>query len=115
MIKLRGSKNIGLVRNELEQLEEERETIARQTLFQWGDFLKKKYLYRPLIVTIVIQMSQQFSGINAVSLVVEFYQLFYAWFTNPTFIFVQRSFSIRRVFSRAPASKISGQCTAQYC
>lgn len=58
---------MGLVRNELEQLEEERETIARQTLFQWGDFLKKKYLYRPLVVTIVIQMSQQFSGINAVS------------------------------------------------
>jgi hypothetical protein len=57
---------LALVRNELAQLEEERESIARQTMFQWGDFLKKKSLYRPLIVTIVIQMSQQFSGINAV-------------------------------------------------
>ncbi len=66
LIRLRGGNKLALVHNELACLEEESELLVAQTLFKWSDFLKKNYLLRPLIVTIVIQMSQQFSGINAV-------------------------------------------------
>ncbi len=67
LIKLRGFNNLSLVQNELDELEEEKMQLSNQTEFKWSDFIEKKYLFRPLIVTIVIQMSQQFSGINAVN------------------------------------------------
>lgn len=66
LIKLRGIDNLSLVQNEIEQLDNEKISQANQEMFKWADFLKKKYLFRPLVVTLVIQMSQQFSGINAV-------------------------------------------------
>ena len=66
LIKLRGKNNLSLVENELEQLEEEKWNLSKQTEFAWSDFWKKTYLFRPMVVTVVIQLSQQFSGINAV-------------------------------------------------
>ena len=36
-------------------------------LFSFGDFFTKTYYSGPLLITVIIQMSQQFSGINAVS------------------------------------------------
>ena len=32
----------------------------------WSDFLKKKSLYRPLMIAVFIKVAQHFSGINAV-------------------------------------------------
>ena len=66
LIKLRGRGNLALVKNELDQLEAEKLNSAKQTVFQWSDFWHKAYLFRPLMVTIFVQMSQQLSGINAV-------------------------------------------------
>ena len=68
LIKLRGINNLSLVQNELDELEEEKMQMSNQTEFKWRDFIEKKYLFRPLVVTIIIQMSQQLSGINAVDI-----------------------------------------------
>ncbi len=65
-MKLRGINNLELVENELDQLAAEKINSAKQTVFQWSDFWNKTYLFRPLVVTIFVQMSQQLSGINAV-------------------------------------------------
>lgn len=68
LIKLRGSdpSSLALVEYELQQLQLEKENIARQTNITWFDLVQKSILYRPLIVTCVVQLSQQLSGINAV-------------------------------------------------
>lgn len=65
LIKLRDN-DTDLVEAELESLENEKYRIAKQKKVNWSDFWTNTSLRRPLIVTIVIQMSQQFSGINAV-------------------------------------------------
>ena len=51
-----------LVEAELETLENEKYMLSQQAKVKWSDFWNDKSLFRPLIVTIVIQMSQQFSG-----------------------------------------------------
>ncbi len=63
--KLRGNNN-SLIMNELASYEVERREKAKQKEFSWSDFYSTDFLRRPLVVTIVLQMSQQLSGINAV-------------------------------------------------
>ncbi|CAF0733414.1 unnamed protein product [Brachionus calyciflorus] len=55
-----------LVNEELDELEQEKEKLSLEPQVKWGDFLSKENLRRPLVVALVIQISQQFSGINAV-------------------------------------------------
>jgi hypothetical protein len=52
-----------LVQNEIEVLEKEKNELASQKSIAWGDFLKNKTLFRPLLVTITVHAGQQFSGI----------------------------------------------------
>jgi len=54
--------DVALVEAELETLENEMYMLSQQAKVKWSDFWNDKSLFRPLIVTIVIQMSQQFSG-----------------------------------------------------
>jgi hypothetical protein len=54
--------DVALVEAELETLENEQHLLSQQSKVKWSDFWNDKSLFRPLIVTIVIQMSQQFSG-----------------------------------------------------
>jgi hypothetical protein len=61
LMKLRNNDAI-LVDAELENLEKEKYVLSQQAKVKWSDFWNEKSLFRPLIVTIVIQMSQQFSG-----------------------------------------------------
>ena len=65
----RGSANNALIDNELESYEEEKIQLANQKQVSWSDFWHVDYLRRPLVVTIVIQMSQQFSGIYYIRLI----------------------------------------------
>ena len=51
-----------LVESEIKELEEEKERLSQQTKVKWSEFWTRKTLRRPLIVTVVIQMSQQLSG-----------------------------------------------------
>jgi hypothetical protein len=64
-MKLRNN-NQQLVENELEELTTEKDRLALQAQVKWSEFWTVKTLRRPLIVTVVLQMSQQLSGINAV-------------------------------------------------
>lgn len=64
--KLRGPSNKELVENEIQELEEEIERSRKEKEVTWADMFLETHLVRPLIVTIVIQMSQQLSGVNAV-------------------------------------------------
>lgn len=66
--KFRGSKNKELIKDELDSYKDEQLEILSQKEVSWSDLWKLNYLRRPLIASIVIQMSQQFSGINAVML-----------------------------------------------
>ena len=61
LMKLREN-DVALVEAELETLENEKYMLSQQAKVKWSDFWNDKSLFRPLIVTIVIQMSQQFSG-----------------------------------------------------
>ena len=54
--------DVALVEAELETLENEKYMLSQQAKLKWSDFWNDKSLLRPLIVTIVLQMSQQFSG-----------------------------------------------------
>ena len=54
--------DVTLVEAELESLENEKFLLSQQAKVKWSDFWNEKSLFRPLVVTIVIQMSQQFSG-----------------------------------------------------
>jgi hypothetical protein len=49
---------------EMEQMSNERANQTEQV--SYADLFSNKLLFRPLVVTVVIQISQQFSGINAV-------------------------------------------------
>lgn len=62
----RGSSSKALIDDELESYEEEKIQLANQKQVSWSDFYNVDYLRRPLVVTIVIQMSQQLSGIDNV-------------------------------------------------
>jgi hypothetical protein len=64
---LRGPNGSSLVKDELGQLEKEKLNLLKQREFKWVDLWTEKCLFRPLVVTAVIQMSQQLCGINAVT------------------------------------------------
>lgn len=49
-----------LVENELDEIENEKTKLVKKT--SWIDMIKIRKLRQALIVTIVIQMSQQFTG-----------------------------------------------------
>ena len=66
MSKLRGKYESELVKNEIEQLEIESQMLKNENEVEWLDFFRKSYLRRPIIVAIIIHLSQQLSGINAV-------------------------------------------------
>lgn len=55
-----------LVDQELEELNVEKLKVAQDASVTWSDFWTKERLRKPLFVALVIQISQQFSGINAV-------------------------------------------------
>ena len=50
------------VESELNDLEQEKFRLQQLAEIRWLDFIYVRALRRPLIVTIVIQMTQQFSG-----------------------------------------------------
>jgi hypothetical protein len=50
----------------LELLEEENQKMMNVEQASWVDLFSLTHLIRPLVVTAVLQMSQQFSGINAI-------------------------------------------------
>ena len=59
--------NLAQVEAELNKLSIEKINMSKLTNIKWSDFLFVQALRRPLIVTMVLQMTQQFSGINAVT------------------------------------------------
>lgn len=67
-MKLRGYDNEDLVNNELRILEQEKIEMANQPKIKNIDLILKPPLRRALIVTIIIQMAQQLSGIDAVNI-----------------------------------------------
>lgn len=74
-MKLRSNNN-RLVENEIAALADEQLKLSQQVKVKWSDFVSKVSLRRPLIVAVVIQMSQQFSGKKLeliVFLIVKFY------------------------------------------
>lgn len=101
LIRLRGTKNLELVRYELELLEEEKVNLSKQREFEWYDFWEKKELYRPLVVTVFIQLSQQLCGINAVNRPI----LTCSNLISYVLTAFKRSLFIRRVFSIMLASR----------
>ena len=66
MIRLRGTSNGELINNELNELEQEKNNLMKTSSVTWADMFRKKQFFRPLIVTVGVQMLQQLSGINAV-------------------------------------------------
>jgi MFS family permease len=66
--KLRGQSNNEQILEELEELSAEKALRSSQNLIRFNDLFTKPTLRRPLLLTIVIQASQQFSGINSVRL-----------------------------------------------
>ncbi|XP_064610529.1 solute carrier family 2, facilitated glucose transporter member 1-like [Liolophura sinensis] len=60
---LRGSSN---VTDEVEEMRREREEASRQEKFSVRNLLVDPFLRHALIISLVMQLSQQFSGINAV-------------------------------------------------
>lgn len=65
LIKLHNHDRV-LVDEELEELKEEKIKLSENPHATWGDFLTKERLRKPLFVALLIQISQQLSGINAV-------------------------------------------------
>ena len=61
MLKLRNSDQ-SIVQVELKNLAEEKQQLLQQVKIKWSDFLYVRALRRPLLVTIVLQITQQFSG-----------------------------------------------------
>lgn len=57
-----------LVENEMKQLMIEKKQSREKIEVAWKDFIIKKHLRRPLVITIVIQFGQNLTGIDAVSL-----------------------------------------------
>ena len=72
---MRGPKQIDLVKKEIVQLKLEKVLLSNSKKLIWTDFLKKKSLYRPLMIAVFIKIAQHFSGINAVIIII--IQLFF--------------------------------------
>lgn len=54
------------VSDEIEEMATEMEKAKRAEKFHFTDLFKRRELFTPLIISLVLQLSQQFSGINAV-------------------------------------------------
>jgi len=65
--KFRGASNMTLIDRELNSYREERVRLSEQRQFKLVDLFSKTCYTGPLLITVVIQMSMQFSGINAVA------------------------------------------------
>ncbi|XP_012944940.2 solute carrier family 2, facilitated glucose transporter member 1 [Aplysia californica] len=63
LVWLRGTRNVA---EEVEAMRRERVELRNSPKFNVSDLFKSPDLRRPLIICMVLQMSQQFSGINAV-------------------------------------------------
>lgn len=61
LLKLRNYDH-ALVEAELNDLADEKYRLSQQAKLRWVDFYYNKALARPLIVAIVLHMTQQFSG-----------------------------------------------------
>lgn len=61
---------MNLVNKELEELEEEKQNQTVNQAATWTDLFTKRPLVRALIVTVGIQLAQQFSGKFDVKLIV---------------------------------------------
>ena len=64
--RLRGNGSEQLIQNELEQLAAEKEKISKQEKVPYLALITKPSLRRALVVSLVLQAAQQFSGIIAV-------------------------------------------------
>lgn len=58
---MRGNNKL-VVQSELDEFEEEKRSSIGTVTVSWPDLWNKVYLRRPLIIAIVINMSQQLSG-----------------------------------------------------
>lgn len=54
-----------LVNAEINDMKDEKARMDQQEKITWGDMFKRVELRRALVVTVVIQMSQQFSGLSS--------------------------------------------------
>lgn len=59
---LRGHTNQVLIENELNSYESEKLGLELKSTVNWSDFFREASLRRPLVVAVVINMSQQLSG-----------------------------------------------------
>lgn len=51
-----------MVQNEIEELEQEKEKMMSQVKVSYGSLIKESYLRKALLVAVVLQAAQQFSG-----------------------------------------------------
>ena len=54
------------VEKEIEMLETEKASINNRVKIRWGEFISKRSLKGPIIISLGLHICQQFSGINAV-------------------------------------------------
>ena len=64
LLKLRGSDATDEIAKEMDEMAQEQ--LSQGLEVSYKDLFTKKNLYRPLICAVMVQFSQQFSGINAV-------------------------------------------------
>jgi len=64
---LRGASNTISIKYELDDYELDKKKFSESEDIRWSDLWSDKCLRRPLIVSLVINMSQQFCGVNAMS------------------------------------------------
>lgn len=65
---MRGAHEEDVILTEMSELAAEKQLRLTQKAVSYKDLFTNPRLRRPLVITIVIQMSQQFSGINSVRL-----------------------------------------------
>ena len=67
LTKLRGAKNVELIKNEIAMLENERVMQARLRKISWSEFFSDISLRHPLLVAFLGHLCQQLSGVNVVT------------------------------------------------
>lgn len=71
-MRIRGDNQLSLVEKELELLENEKMAMSQQKQVTWGDFATVPAIRHPLLIAVGVHVAQQFSGINAVILILKF-------------------------------------------